>query len=243
MAEVVDARALADSLRRLREPRDETVLQSALQRIVDVCVELFGLSGSGIMLADEQGHLHYVAATDPGSTLLEEAQIETGQGPCIESYICAGTVVCDDLEDDERWPVLAKRITGSGIGAVLGVPITLLGVPVGNLDVYHHSRHPWSVAERDALTRFGDVADAAIATAVHADQAGALAEQLTYALDNRIPIERATGYLMARERLDHPAAFQRLRNAASGHGLRIGEVAATLLRTGRLPDEPPGSRS
>jgi GAF domain-containing protein len=238
MADAVDARALAESLRRLREPHDDTVLQSSLQRIVDNCVELFGLSGSGLMLADVRGELHYVASTDPRSKLLEEAQIATGQGPCIESYVCADTVVCDDLEDDERWPLLTERLRGSGIGAVLGEPITLLGVPVGNLDVYHHSRHPWTDDERAALVGFGDVADAAIAAAVHADQAGALAEQLTYALEHRIPIERATGYLMARDGLDHPAAFQRLRCAArTGHP--IGDVAEQLLRTGRLPDEPP----
>ena len=237
MTDGIDARALADSLRRLREPGDETVLESSLQRIVDACVELFGLSGSGLMLADEHGELHYVAATDPGSTLLEQAQIETAQGPCIESYVCAGTVTCDDIEDDERWPALATRLLGSGIGAVLGVPITLLGVPVGNLDVYHHSRHRWSDDECVALARFGDIADAAIAAAVHADQAGALADRLTYTLDNRIPIERATGYLMARDRLDHPAAFQRLRRAATDSGSRIGDLAQDLLRTGRLPDD------
>jgi GAF domain-containing protein len=236
MAAAVDARALAESLRRLREPHDDTVLESALQQIVHSCVELFGLSGSGLMLADVQGELHYVASTDPRSQLLEEVQIDTGQGPCIESYVRVAMVVCDDIEDDERWPALTGRLIGSGIGAVLGVPLTLLGVPVGNLDVYHHSRHSWGDDERAALAAFGDVADAAIATALHADQAGALAEQLTYALDHRIPIERATGYLMARDGLDHPAAFQRLRRAARG-GLRIGDVAEELLRTGRLPDD------
>ena len=82
---------------------------------------------------------------------------------------------------------------------------------------------------------------------MNAEQAGELAEQLTYALDNRIPIERATGYLMARDHLDHAAAaFQRLRRAAQADGRLIGEVATDLLRTGRLPDDaaaPPAPRT
>src|SRR4029078_74148 len=96
MAAAVDAKALALSLKRLRQPSDGAVLTSSLQRIAESCVELFGLSGSGLMLADEHGELRYVASTDARSHLLEEVQIETGQGPCIESYVRAAMVAFDD---------------------------------------------------------------------------------------------------------------------------------------------------
>jgi AmiR/NasT family two-component response regulator len=52
-----------------------------------------------------------------------------------------------------------------------------------------------------------------------------------------VPIERGIGYLMARDRVDHPAAFDRLRRASRNSRRRIGEVAEELLRTGSLPDE------
>ena len=233
----VDAQALAASLHRLRQQRDGLVLEESLRVIVDACVDLFGLDGSGIMLVDEHGALRHVAATDPQIRLLERLQLETGEGPCIESFLHDVLVGCEDVRTDERWPALAERLTAVEIGGVLGVPVHLQGVPVGSLDVYCRSAHSWSEFDRDALVRFCDVAEAVIATAVRAERVGELAERLTSALDRRMPVERATGYLMARDRLGRPAALERLRRAAQAQGCGLGDVATDLLVSGRLPDD------
>jgi AmiR/NasT family two-component response regulator len=45
----------------------------------------------------------------------------------------------------------------------------------------------------------------------------------------------ATGYLMARDHLGRPAAFERLRRAARAQRRGLGDVAADLLDAGRLP--------
>ncbi len=82
-----------------------------------------------------------------------------------------------------------------------------------------------------------------LAAAVSAEQSGELAAQLTHALQHRAPIERGVGYLMARDGIGQVEAFDRLRTAARRNRRRIGEVAAELLRTGRLPGErrPPAA--
>ena len=233
----VDAQALAASLHRLRQQRDGLVLEESLRVVVDACVELFELDGSGIMLIDERGALRYVAATDPQSRLLEDLQLDAGEGPCIESFLYDEPVACEDVRKDERWPVLAERLATAEIGGVLGVPVHLQGAPVGSLDVYARGARSWRADERDALVRFCEVAEAVITTAVRAEQAGELAERLTSALDRRIPVERATGYLMARDRLGRAAALERLRRAARADGRDLGDVATDLLDSGRLPDD------
>ncbi len=63
----IDPAALGASLRRLRNRREPAVLEQSLQQLVTACVELFGLDGSGLMLADEGGGLRYAVATDPTS--------------------------------------------------------------------------------------------------------------------------------------------------------------------------------
>ena len=62
-------------------------------------------------------------------------------------------------------------------------------------------------------------------TVMHGDRAGSY----------RVVIERATGFLMASERLDAVQAFDRLRQSARSSRRKIGAVAEELLRTGRLP--------
>jgi GAF domain-containing protein len=238
MTASVDAQALAASLQRLRDRSSGALLESSLQQVADACVDLFGVAGSGLMMVDEHGGLRYVTSTDSDGRLLEEIQIDAGQGPCVDSFLGGAPVTCTDLRTDARWPLLADRLAGSGIAAVLGVPIHLLGVPVGSLDVYCAAPHRWTTDERDALVRFGEVVEAVVATAVHAERAGALAAQLSYALDHRNTVERATGYLMARERVGRSAAFDRLRRSAQAQNLRIGDVATAILDTGRIPGDP-----
>ena len=239
MTTSIDATALAASLRRLEKQQANTVLEESLQRVVDACLQMFDITGSGLMLADEHSELRYAVYTDPTSRLLEDAQLQTGEGPCVDTFVHDALTSTPDLQADARWPRLTAQLAGSGIRAVLGVPVHLNGIPVASLDIYLDREHVWDAAEEHALSRFGDVAEAMLATAVTAEQAGALAAQLNYALDYRVPIERGVGFLMSRENLDHVAAFHRLRTAARSSRRKIGDVAQTLLETGRLPGEVP----
>lgn len=235
----VDAAALAASLQRLEQRQEGAVLERSLRRVLDSCVELFGVSGAGLLLADEQSDLHYAVATDPASKRLETAELDTGEGPCVETFLRNEVVACDDLLTDPRWPRLAAQVAGVGVGAVLGVPVRLGDVAVGALDVYLSDPHVWDDSEIAALDRFGRIADAMIAAAVGAEQAGALAAQLSYALEYRAPIERAIGYLMARDGIGQTEAFNLLRASARSSRRKIGDVANELLEGGALPTESP----
>ena len=85
------------------------------------------------------------------------------------------------------------------------------------------------------LTRYADVVSTTLTAALRAHTAGELAGQLQYALDYRVVIERAVGYLMAQSNIDSVTAFNRLRRVARGRRTKIGAIAEVLLSTGRLP--------
>jgi GAF domain-containing protein len=233
----VDAQALAASLHRLQEQPAGHTLRGSLQQVVDACVQLFSVTGSGLMVADAQSVLRYAVATDGPGQELEDVQLEAGEGPCVLAFVADQLVDSDDASTDPRWPSIADRIRPLGIRGMLGVPVHLSGIPVGSLDIYLDVPHHWDDSEQRALTRYADVVEVMIETAVAADRAGELAEQLNYALDYRVPIERGVGYLMARDGIDHAEAFSRLRLAARSSRRRIGDVAEQLLHTGRLPQE------
>jgi len=237
MSNGVHPAALAASLRRLDERGDPSALRPSLQRVIEACDQVFDVDGSGLMLTDDHGDLHCTAASDGPGTLLEQAQIETGQGPCIDTFTHDLAVATPDVTADPRWPDLGRRLEGLGVAAVLGVPVHLAGVCVGSLNLHRAQPGAWDHAQQVALEKFAEVAETMMAAAVAADHAGELASQLSYALDYRAPIERGVGYLMGRHGLSQPDAFHLLRSTARNSRRKIADVAEHLLATGRLPGE------
>jgi GAF domain-containing protein len=230
----IDPDALAASLERLASAGGETDLRAALSGVVSACVDLFGVSGSGLMLADDRNILRYVAASDGPGRELEVVEAEHVEGPCTDAFVNNEPTFTADLDQDLRWPHTAAAVVPLGVRAVLGVPVRLGGVPVGSLDVYLGEPHEWDDSERQALTRYSDVIEATLSAALAVERAGDLAAQLQYALDNRVVIERAVGYLMAKEQTDAVTAFNRLRLAARSSRRKVGQVANELLATGEL---------
>ncbi len=232
----IDQQALAASLRRLAgQDIGANGVVPALTELIDACVDLFGVTGSGIMVADEQNITRYVTATSGPGRALEIAESETGEGPCTEAFAENRIVSSTDLATDAKWPALAAAIAPHHIHAVLGVPVRMGAITVGSLDVYYDRPHKWEPAERAALGRYAEVIESTITAALAAHHAGELANQLQYALDYRVVIERGVGYLMARDRVDALTAFNRLRRAARGSRRKIGDVAEQLLASGSLP--------
>jgi transcriptional regulator with GAF, ATPase, and Fis domain len=237
----IDMDALTTSLRRLAAHSDsgEDVVAS-LKAVTEACVALFGVAGSGIMIADEQNITRYVAASDGSGRALETMESETGEGPCTDAFVLGRPVTTPDLQTDTRWPTLARAVAGLDVRAVLGVPLRLGAITVGTLDVYRDRPQEWEDGEQAALVRYSGVVETTLTAALSAHKANEIADQLQYALDYRVIIERGVGYLMARDRVDPVMAFNRLRRAARDSQTRIGEVASSLLASGRLPNEPTG---
>ncbi len=233
----IDSATLTRSLRRFADHHEPAQLVDSLQEVVDGCVAIFGVTGGGIMIADEQNITRYVAASDERGRILEVAESETGQGPCTEAFVTNDTVASTDLPSDPRWPELAAIVAPHHIHAVLGAPVRLAGITVGTIDMYRDHPHAWDETEQAAISRYSEVVGTTLMAAVTAHRAQELAGQLQYALDYRIVIERGVGYLMARDRVDAVGAFDRLRRAARNTQAKIGDVATLLLDTGRLPTD------
>ncbi|XVV08629.1 GAF and ANTAR domain-containing protein [Actinoplanes sp. CA-131856] len=231
----IDPEVLASSLRRL-EKLDGPDVSGAVADVVHAAVDLFQVTGSGLMIADEENSLHYVAASNAPSKIMEQAQSHAGEGPCVSAFVHNRVVHTDDLREDPRWPRIREPFLEHGVVAVLGAPVRLGGVPVGTLDVFLDRPHDWDDTEAAALERYTGLLESTLSAALAAQRAGELAGQLQYALDYRIVIERAVGYLMARHETGAEEAFGLLRATARNQRRKVADVARHLLDTGRLPD-------
>jgi len=224
----IDEEALRSSLQRLREAAFDADVVGVMTRTVDAVHGVFGYGGAGIMFITESGYLSYVAASDEAGRQLEEAQASAGQGPCYESYVYAREVVSIDVHADSRWPDLRTQLSFQ-VRAVAGTPILLGGSPVGTLNVYRDEPVEWDKSDVNALTAYSSLIAEVLATALAAQERGLVADQLQYALDYRVVIERAVGYLMGTHRLDAVTAFDVLRKRARDSRRRVADVATEML--------------
>ncbi len=216
------------ALRRIQAEQGAS-LETALAQLTDSVTAMFGLSGAGLMLLDDDQLLRSVLATDELGWELEHAQERVGEGPCVETLISGTVVATEDLLRDERWPALTAELQDSGIAAVLGVPIRLANATVGALNVYVDRPHRWDESDHHALHTYGAIVEAHLSTALFAEHHAELAGQLQQALDSRVTIERCVGLLMGRDGLDAVAAFNHLRGQARSSRRKVHDLAEEIL--------------
>jgi GAF domain-containing protein len=233
---LIDPDSLMRALDALPPVADDRTVGDGLPALLDALCGLFGVTGAGLMLVDEVSGLRYVAATDEVAESLEQVQEQFGVGPCVESFVNDAEVVVPDLEADKRWPAIREPLRAVGVRAVLGVPTRLGGGPVGTLNVYCADAREWDQSERDAIRAFNTVLEGQIASAVALRDHSRIVDQLQYALENRVVIERAIGMLMARHDLDAVAAFARLRRAARSSRRTVAVLSRDILDGTELAD-------
>ena len=80
--------------------------------------------------------LHYVVASSGPSQLLEQAQLDTGEGPCVDTYVRDELTVSTNLAETRATRCSPRWSCRTGSAAVLGVPVSLSETPIGSLDLY-----------------------------------------------------------------------------------------------------------
>ncbi len=70
-----------------------------LHRLAERCIELIDVSEAGIMLADRDGSLHYVASSSELMRLIELVELQHEEGPCLDAFRSGLPVHSDTIDD------------------------------------------------------------------------------------------------------------------------------------------------
>src|SRR5579863_2334775 len=70
-----------------------------LHRLAQRCVEFVDASEAGIMLADRDGTLRYLASSSERARLIELFEVQHDEGPCLDAYR-TGLAVHTGMGDD-----------------------------------------------------------------------------------------------------------------------------------------------
>lgn len=208
-----------------------------LGRLMEGVVNVLGVWGAGVSLDDGTGRLRLVSATDDVVQRLQALEDDVDRGPCREAYDSGVPIVVRDLGAvADRWPRLVAQASAAGINAVMGIPMVADGACIGALNVY--DADPAEFDEDTVATAqvLADVATGYIVNVRDLDRARELTAQLQTALDSRVLIEQAKGYLAGSLHIDVETAFEILRSYSRNQRINIHDVAAGVVDGTLLAD-------
>jgi GAF domain-containing protein len=215
---------LADTL------REEFDVSEVLYDLTASCVELLNVDTAGLLLADDKDRLHTVASSHEGTRLLELFQLQTDEGPCVDCYRTAAPVSCEDVSRaGGRWPTFTPRAQSEGVRSVHAMPMRVRDKVIGGLNLFRCRPGPVSGTDLAIAQSFATAATIGILQTRAKQSSDRLSEQLQNALNSRVIIEQAKGYLAERHQEGLTEAFARLRNHARGHSQRLTTVAREVV--------------
>ncbi|MFF1699698.1 ANTAR domain-containing protein [Streptomyces sp. NPDC058257] len=201
-----------------------------LRLLTDRCVGMLGVSAAGVLLADRDGALRVMAASDEQVRLLELFQLQNDEGPCLDCFRTGTPVTVPDLRTQSaRWPRFTAQAQLHGFGAVQALPMRLRDEVVGALNLFRAAPGPFDPVGTPIAQALADVATISLLQQRSTHRATALNEQLQTALNSRVLIEQAKGKLAERHNMDMEQAFIALRRYARAHNRRLSDVARAFV--------------
>ncbi|MFE0641966.1 GAF and ANTAR domain-containing protein [Streptomyces sp. NPDC058877] len=205
-----------------------------LNRLAEHCVSLLNVDGAGILLTNPQGELHLIAASSEKTRLLELLQLQGFQGPCVACYTEGRRVDYSDPDPDKEvedlpWPRFAKAARQEGFRGVCALPMRHKGKVIGALNLFLHDSGPLDDRRAALGQALSDIATIGILQERATRQQEILADQLQYALNSRVVIEQAKGFLAHRLDTSLDEAFAALRTLARGSNRKLVDIALEVI--------------
>jgi GAF domain-containing protein len=217
---------------------DEFDLIEFMQKLTSQTTDLIEGRTAGLLLADSDGRLRLVAASDERAEMLELFQVQTLEGPCPDCFREGAAVEDVDLRQaGSRWPKFVPRAVALGYRSVHAFPLRWRGEVIGALNLFGTEAGGMDPAAVRIVQALADVATIGLLQERAIRGGEVLTEQLQTALNSRIVIEQAKGALAQIHSCSPDKAFQLLRNYCRRNNQRLGEVAKEVTSNPtRLPE-------
>ena len=205
-------------------------LESTVGRIAELSVLAIDAADEcGISLVTA-GTIKTVAVTAEVGHVIDELQIETGEGPCMSSIAEKATFHIRDMNKDTTWPVFSKRAAGAtGISSLVGYVLRVGEGSLGAMNVMSRRVNAFDDEAIAAGAIFAAQAGVALSNALthHANEKKV--EQLEEGILTRQVIGEAVGIVMATRQVPADDAFEILKTISQHTNVKLREVAAGLV--------------
>jgi hypothetical protein len=232
---------------------DPRGLRVRLERVCAVSVSEAGVSGAGVTVMGTidsglAGQRDQLGATDELARRLEDLQLTTGEGPCLDAYAAGAPVLAADLAaESTRWLGFGPEALVAGAAAVFSLPLQVGAVRLGTLDL--HRDRPGALTR----TQFADaLVLASLATETLLELVGDPEpsvdgqmgsawpgpESMGWLPDVHAEVHQASGMVSGREHINVGEALLRIRAHAFAQGEPINQVARRIVDRNLVLDDP-----
>lgn len=223
---------LVDSLRAMpRFLEGDEDLGDALQRIADLAVEAIEPADlAGITLQDEDGS-RTAAFTEPDAVEIDQAQYDTGTGPCLDAWRSNQVLRIDSTADDARWVQFSRVAYRHGVLSTLSLPLAFNDTAaVGALNLYARRRSAFAQSDERHAAAFAEQLAVVVTTAHAPAAASALSPQMRQALASRAVVDKARSIVMAARSCTAEEAYQLLVRAAQQSNSTLRDAARHVVQ-------------
>lgn len=204
----------------------------SLRRVDDVLVDvtaaakelIAGVDIAGVLLVGKGGTHQTLAPTSDVMFKLDELQMTTGEGPCLQAALDEIVIRTDDFRDEPRFPNYAPKVVELGLLSALSLKLYTADRTAGALNLFGYEPRLWN-SEAETI---GMVLAAHAASAILASRES---EQLQSALSTRDRIGQAKGIIMERFKIDDVRAFEMLRKLSQDTNTKLVDVAHRVIDT------------
>ena len=200
-------------------------VEEVLRDVTNAATQLIpGVAVAGVLLIGKGGTHETLAPTSELIYALDDLQLHTGEGPCLQAALDEVVVRVDDFRYEPRFPTYAPKVAELGLLSALSFKLYTADRTAGALNLFGREPHQW---DTDAETT-GMVLAAHAAAAILASREG---EQLQSALSTRDRIGQAKGIVMERFAIDDVQAFAMLRQLSQDTNTKLLDVAQRVIDT------------
>ena len=204
----------------------------ALRKVDDVLADVTaaakelipGVDLAGVLLVGTGGTHQTLAPTSDLMFQLDELQMATGEGPCLQAALDEIVIRVDDFDDEPRFPNYAPKVAELGLRSALSLKLYTADRTAGALNLFAYEPNLWNT-EAETI---GMVLAAHAAAAILASRES---EQLQSALSSRDRIGQAKGIIMERFKIDDVRAFAMLRQLSQETNTKLVDVAQRVINT------------
>ena len=204
-------------------------LEETLARVADLACEAVPPADFVGLTMPIEGRQRTAVFTDRTSPEVDQAQYDSGEGPCLDALRDATAYLIGSTGEDGPWPAFRRACVQRGIRSTLSLPLIVDHGTVGAMNLYSRTDHSFGLDDRDAAQQFADQAAIVLANAQAYWDAHQMSARLGEAMKSRATIEQAKGILMGAQRCGPDEAFELLIRASQRENVKLRDIAHRIV--------------